>query len=58
MPLSEEEHKKIHIALHQNLDQLIADYITCTGKLPSETRVIDLIKWSHKQCENPTPPVR
>jgi len=46
-------HKERHIILHQHLDELIADFIGHTKKLPSETTVVELMKWSNEQQTNP-----
>lgn len=37
-----------HIRLHRALDQLSACYIKVTGKLLSETTVMELLQWSNK----------
>lgn len=49
-----EEHKLRHAELHGNLDELVADMITHTEMLPSKATILDLLKWSHSQTENPT----
>jgi hypothetical protein len=46
-------HKKRHVILHKYLDELIADFINHTHKLPSETTLIELMEWSNKQQINP-----
>lgn len=51
--MNKEEHKKRHISLHHSFDELLADYIDHTGNLPSQTTVMDLLKWSHEQTLNP-----
>lgn len=48
------EHKERHIKLHQNLEKLVADFVAHTGKLPSQTTLIELLSWSNKQTTNPT----
>ena len=48
-----EEHTQRHIELHKKLDELVADWIRHTNKLPSKSTVIELITWSHQQCVNP-----
>lgn len=55
MTMTPQEHKDRHIALHRSLDELLADYITHTGKLLNQTTAMDLIEWSYKQTQNPTP---
>ena len=52
--MNEEEHKERHIKLHDSLDELVADLISHTEKLPSETTVMELISWSAGQKDNPT----
>jgi hypothetical protein len=51
--MSEEEHKKRHEELHSALDELLADYITCTHKSLSGSTIMDLLKWSYKQTQKP-----
>jgi len=48
------EHKKRHEELHAALDQLVADWISQTEKLPSKSTVLELMTWSHQQTINPT----
>ena len=50
----EEKHKDEHIKLHRAFDELIADYITHTHRLPSVATIMDLMKWSFQQTSNPT----
>ncbi len=49
-----EKHKQLHIKLHQNLDELIADWLSQTEKLPSKSTVLELMQWSKQQTETPT----
>lgn len=51
--LTREEHVERHRFLHGALDELVADWITKTKRLPSGATVWDLIQWSHGQTENP-----
>jgi len=46
------EHKERHVELHKNLDELFADFITHAGGRTTNT-ILDLIKWSFKQTEQP-----
>lgn len=46
-------HINRHLLLHQNLDELLADYITHTKKGLSDTKILDLMKWSYKQTQDP-----
>ena len=48
-----EEHIERHIQLHKSLDELIADFIGHTGKLPSKTTILELMQWSFEQTINP-----
>jgi len=52
--LSREEHIARHKELHRYLDELVADWITHTGKLPSTSSVFELMMWSSSQIDNPT----
>jgi len=49
--LTKVQHKKRHIKLHKCLDELMADYIDETGKLPSNTTVMELMNWSFLQTK-------
>lgn len=49
-----EQHIARHKELHKNLDELMADYIRHTKKTPSETTLMDFMKWSYSQTLNPT----
>lgn len=42
-------HQETHKQVHKLLDELVADFITHTGKLPSKTLLIDFMKWSYEQ---------
>ena len=52
--LAHKEHKQRHEMLHQNLDELVADFIDQTEGLPSETTILELMRWSYEQTLNPT----
>ena len=52
--MSKLEHKKRHKFLHENLDELIADYIAVTKRKPSETNLLDFLLWSAEQTKYPT----
>lgn len=51
--MTEKEHKRRHIKLHRELDELVADYISCTEKSLSKSFILDLIEWSYQQTKNP-----
>jgi hypothetical protein len=44
-----EKHRQRHIVLHSYLDEIVADYMTSTKKLASESTIMDLLKWSQEQ---------
>jgi hypothetical protein len=53
--MNESEHRLRHIQLHQALDELVADFLTHNpDKRPSTATIMELIKWSHEQTQNPT----
>ena len=45
------KHRKRHILLHKYLDELVADFINHTDKLPSETPLMALMEWSYQQTQ-------
>jgi hypothetical protein len=49
-----EEHRQRHIELHQALDELVADWLAQTPAMPSSSSVMELIRWSNEQTDNPT----
>lgn len=53
--MTHEEHRQRHIELHEALDELIADFLAQTSYLPSDTSLMELMKWSCEQTINPTP---
>ncbi len=52
--MENEEHIERHKILHKELDELMADHIRHTNKLPSKTTVLELAQWSHEQTTKPT----
>jgi len=52
--MEKQEHIKCHKRLHKYLDELAADFFAQTGKMPSESSVMELMTWSCGQTENPT----
>ena len=52
--MTHEEHIERHIVLHKELDELVADFITHTKGLPSQTTMLELMHWSYEQTINPT----
>jgi len=47
-------HQLRHQELHRCLDELLADFISHTGKLPSNTTVMELLTWAFEQTIKPT----
>ena len=52
--ITPEEHKKRHEELHHSLDELLADFIAHTNRLPSKTTIMEFMEWSYQQTINPT----
>lgn len=52
--MTNEEHKQRHVELHKKFDELLADFIGHTGRLPSETNLIEFMNWSYRQTLDPT----
>ena len=51
--MTHDEHIEKHKILHRNLDELIANFISHTDCLPSDTTLMQLMKWSYMQTINP-----
>ena len=51
--MNTKKHIKRHKELHQALDELLADFINHTEKLPSRTTLVEFMEWSHSQTINP-----
>ena len=49
--MNEKEHIELHKELHKKLDELVADFIYHTGKIPSKMKIIDLMEWSYEQTQ-------
>lgn len=56
-PITPEEHKRIHDRLHRAMDELVADWMAHEKKPLLNRPIIELMKWSHAQTQNPTTPV-
>lgn len=54
--MNKELHKDCHKKLHTALDELLGDFIGHTTRLPNETTIMELVKWSHQQTLSPTEP--
>ena len=54
--MTAEEHVARHKLLHEMFDELLADFLFHnSNKLPSNTTLTDLMKWSFEQTKDPTP---
>ena len=49
--MNTKEHILRHKLLHRKLDELIADFILHTNKLPSQTKLTELMSWSFEQTK-------
>jgi hypothetical protein len=48
------KHRKRHVMLHQNLDELTADFFAhVRGSRPITTTLVELMQWSHQQTKEP-----
>ncbi len=61
--MTETEHKDRHKLLHEMLDELVADFLSCDTKLYvkdlrplSEITVLELMLWSSAQANRPAHP--
>lgn len=52
--MNQKEHKQRHVQLHKKFDELLADFIGHTGRLPSQTSLIDFLNWSYQQTISPS----
>lgn len=53
--MNKSEHKARHKMLHRKFDELLADFIGHTRKLPSQTSLTEFMEWSYRQTISPTP---
>ncbi len=59
--MGNEVHRQRHVDLHEALDELIADYIVCTGQSLTRSSILDLMNWSSSQtvlATEPDPKIR
>jgi hypothetical protein len=52
--MTKQEHIERHKILHTHLDELLADFMSETGKLPSKSSLMELMEWSYLQTKNPS----
>ena len=50
--MTDEEHRQLHVTLHDHLGILIADMILCTGMPVSGLTVVELLDWSYEQTRD------
>ena len=46
--VTKSEHLLKHKIFHQNLDEMLAEFIAETGSLPTQTSLLQFIEWSYK----------
>ncbi len=51
---SGQTHQEIHVALHKSLDELAADFISHTKKLPRKTTMMEFMNWAYQQTLEPS----
>lgn len=51
--MTSSQHIQRHGELHKAFDELLADYLFYSEKLPSEITVLELMKWSYAQTQEP-----
>jgi hypothetical protein len=51
--VTRDEHHKRHLQLHAYLEELVADFVAHTRRLPSETTILQLAEWSYTQTVSP-----
>jgi len=49
--MEKQEHIERHKVLHKELDELIADFMQNTNNMPSQTTILELMRWSFEQTE-------
>ena len=54
--MTEEEHRQRHEVLHRMLDELVADWISHSTRLPGQATVMELMTWASKQAKAPDHP--
>jgi len=47
--MTDEEHRQLHVTLHDQLDILVRDMMSCTGMSVSGMTVAELLDWSSEQ---------
>ena len=52
--MNTEEHKQRHIELHKSLDELMGDFVADTGRMLSQTNMLDFLNWSYQQTVFPS----
>ena len=49
--MNKQEHLKRQVELHAMLDELVADWIGHSQRLPSNSSVMDLMRWAYSQTQ-------
>lgn len=52
--MTKQRHLDLHKFLHQKLDEIVADYIQHTKRLPCNSTVMELMNWSYSQMQPET----
>jgi len=52
--MTRKQHIARHKKLHKCLDELLADWLSHTGKFLTKTTVMEFLQWSFRQTKNPT----
>jgi len=55
--MNKTQHKKKHLELHKNIDELFADFVRHTNKTAT-SRIETLLEWSYSQTINPTEEIK
>lgn len=51
--LTPEQHAQAHAEMHRVFAKLVSEYIEETHKVPTHTKLVDFIHWSHEQTKAP-----
>lgn len=51
--MTDKKHQLRHQELHKAFDELLADFIGNTKRLPSKTTIMEFMEWSYQQTVNP-----
>jgi len=51
--MTKKEHIARHKKLHESFDELLADFVSHTKELPSNTVLREFLEWSYRQTVEP-----